>query len=101
MHLAWHDDAEASYAAVRAALGPNAIVGVDAGHSRHDAMSLGESGADYVAFSLPRQAADRVTAEQQHFDLIEWWAEIFSRSRSSRWTLKAQSRQSRLPMPAP
>ena len=77
VHLAWHDDAEASYAAVRAALGPNAIVGVDAGHSRHDAMSLGESGADYVAFSLSRQAADRVTAEQQHFDLIEWWAEIF------------------------
>jgi thiamine-phosphate pyrophosphorylase len=77
VHLAWHEDAEASYTAARAALGPNAIVGVDAGYSRHDAMSLGESGADYVAFSLPRHAADQETAEQQHFDLIEWWAEIF------------------------
>lgn len=77
VHLASHEDADASYAAARASLGPNAIVGVDAGYSRHEAMSLGESGADYVAFGKPRQGADQETAEEHRFDLIEWWAEIF------------------------
>lgn len=77
VHLASHEDADASYAAARASLGPNAIVGVDAGHSRHEAMSLGESGADYVAFGKPRQVADQQTAEEHRFDLVEWWAEIF------------------------
>ena len=52
VHLSWRDDVEAAYTTVRADLGPNAIVGVDAGHSRHGAMSLGESGADYIAFGL-------------------------------------------------
>ena len=39
------------YDAARRALGPRAIVGVDVGLSRHDAMELGERGADYVAFN--------------------------------------------------
>jgi thiamine-phosphate pyrophosphorylase len=73
VHLAWSDDAEAAYAAARASLGPNAIVGVNAGNSRHDAMSLGESGADYIAFSRDRAEP----AEDQRLDLVEWWAEIF------------------------
>jgi thiamine-phosphate pyrophosphorylase len=39
-----------SYDEVRRMLGPKAIVGVEIGLSRHDAMELGERGADYVAF---------------------------------------------------
>jgi thiamine-phosphate pyrophosphorylase len=73
VHLAWSDDAEAAYAAARASLGPNAIVGVNAGNSRHDAMSLGESGADYIAFGRDRAEP----AEDERLDLVEWWAEIF------------------------
>lgn len=38
------------YDAARRLLGPRAIVGVEVGLSRHDAMELGERGADYVAF---------------------------------------------------
>lgn len=75
VHLSWRDDVEAAYTAVRADLGPNAIVGVDAGYSRHGAMSLGESGADYIAFGLG--GVDRELAEGHRLDLVEWWAEIF------------------------
>lgn len=53
-----------------AALKPAAIVGAGEVHSRHDAMTLGELGADYVLFgplSGPLDPADRA--------LAEWWAE--------------------------
>lgn len=75
IHLSWQDDVETAYADARASLGPNAIIGVDAGHSRHGAMSLGESGADYIAFSLG--AGDRDLSENERLELVEWWAEIF------------------------
>lgn len=39
------------YDAARRTLGPRAIVGVDVGLTRHDAMELGERGADYIAFN--------------------------------------------------
>lgn len=51
----------------RAALGKGQIVGAEiADGSRHDAMTAGEAGADYVAFS----GADCRT-------MAAWWAEIF------------------------
>ena len=53
-----------------AALQPAAIVGVGDVHSRHDAMTAGELGADYVMFgplSGPISAADR--------EMAGWWAE--------------------------
>ncbi len=77
VHLAWSADLPERYAAARAALGPDAIVGADAGTSRHDAMVLGEAGADYIAFSPPPEAygdADRAEAQA---DLIAWWSELF------------------------
>ncbi len=57
----------AAYKAARQALGPDAIIGVACGDSRHDAMVAGENGADYVAFGAlgPPQAADA--------DLVAWW----------------------------
>ncbi|HZT20478.1 MAG TPA: thiamine phosphate synthase [Dongiaceae bacterium] len=51
------------YGAARRRLGPEAIVGVACGGSRHAAMEAGEAGADYVAL-----AAD--------LELIGWWAEL-------------------------
>ncbi len=42
------------YADARKALGPNRIVGVHCGTSRHDAMDVGEADADYVAFAPDR-----------------------------------------------
>jgi len=52
----------AGYAAARAAVGREAIVGVGITSSRHAAMELGEAGVDYLSI------ADR--------DLLAWWAEL-------------------------
>lgn len=64
-----------SYEDARDILDSRAIVGTDAGHSRHDAMTAAEAGADVIAFGLagPRSAE----SETQRLDLVSWWAEIF------------------------
>jgi thiamine-phosphate pyrophosphorylase len=56
------------YGAARGLLGPEAIVGVACGASRHDAMVVGEKGADYVAFGRldPEPALPEA-------ELIAWW----------------------------
>ena len=61
----------------RAVVGGRAAVGGDAGRSRDDAMTLGEIGADYVAFGIPAFVKDRETAFDRQLDLVAWWAEIF------------------------
>lgn len=65
LHLGTGGDAKA----VRKRLGPERILGVACGNSRHDGMLAGEAGADYVAFSgrddRPAHAADTAT--------LGWW----------------------------
>jgi thiamine-phosphate pyrophosphorylase len=51
------------YAPARKAVGGQAIVGVLAGTSRHEAMEAGEAGADFIAFE-----ADE--------DIVSWWTEM-------------------------
>lgn len=67
------------YEQAREALGPNAIIGVDAGASRHDAMALGEAGADYVAFGpLGETPIDLPQSPgETQLDIVSWWADIF------------------------
>lgn len=65
------------YAEARSVLGQRGVVGVDAGISRHDAMTLAEAGADYVAFGAPAHLKDRDKARGRREELIAWWAEIF------------------------
>lgn len=77
VHLPWRKEALVAYAEARDILGPGAIVGADAGGSRHDAMQLGEAGADYIAFGLVSPAEDRATAAARRLDLVDWWSEIF------------------------
>jgi thiamine-phosphate pyrophosphorylase len=77
VHLPVADDPAAAYDAARAWLGGRAIVGADAGRSRHDAMTLGERGADYVAFGIPAFVKGRAEAAERRLDLVQWWAEIF------------------------
>lgn len=64
---------EPLYASARSILGSEAIIGADCGASRHDALTLAELGADYVAFGMPpggAPPADDITA------LVSWWAEV-------------------------
>lgn len=77
VHLHWRPEIEDAYEAARSALGPDAVVGADAGISRHDAMTLGESGADYVAFGLLPDAQEPAGARDTQRDLISWWADVF------------------------
>jgi thiamine-phosphate pyrophosphorylase len=65
------------YGEVRSLVGRGGIVGVDAGISRHDAMTVAEDGADYVAFGAPAHLKDRAKARLRRDELIAWWAEIF------------------------
>lgn len=82
VHIPASDDPETAFAEAREILGARAIVGVDAGRSRHDAMSLGEAGADYVGFGVPAHllrahSDERDDAAALRLDLIDWWSEIF------------------------
>jgi thiamine-phosphate pyrophosphorylase len=77
VHLAWSKEIVARYKEAREILGERFSIGADAGRSRDDAMSLGELGADYVAFGIPPHVEDRATAEDRQRDLISWWSDIF------------------------
>jgi thiamine-phosphate pyrophosphorylase len=61
----------------REIVGGRAIVGIDAGRSRHEAMVAGEAGVEYVAFGIPGHVEDRVKAHRRRCELIAWWSEIF------------------------
>lgn len=76
VHLPWGPDVVARMVEAREILGQGGIVGVEAGTSRHDAMELGEKGADYVAFA-PAAGADDAAAVEARFDLVAWWADLF------------------------
>lgn len=77
VHLEWSDDIARKYGEAREILGQRFIVGVDVGRSRHEAMSLGESGADYIGFGIPAHVEDREKARQRQYELVHWWGEIF------------------------
>ncbi len=72
VHLSAGEDPEGRIEAAREILGGRAIIGADPGRSRHDAMTLAELGADYMAFG-PEGEGD-VEARDE---LAAWWAEIF------------------------
>ena len=59
----------------RKELGADAIVGAYCANSRHDGMSAGEAGADYICFGPVREntLGDGSYAET---DLFQWWSEV-------------------------
>lgn len=77
VHLPWSKDIVGRYGEARDILGGRFIVGADAGRSRDDAMTLGETGADYVGFGIPAHVGDRDAARDRRLDLVAWWSEIF------------------------
>lgn len=68
-------DGARSVRAARKTLGADAIVGAFCGASRHDGMTAGEAGADYVAFGPVGETAlgDGTRAEAE---LFSWWSEM-------------------------
>ncbi|WP_223421229.1 thiamine phosphate synthase [Tateyamaria pelophila] len=66
-------DASKSVRDARKALGPDAIVGSFCDTLRHDGLSAGEAGADYVAFGPVRAVGDETSAPT---DLFQWWSEM-------------------------
>ena len=77
VHLPWSKNIVSCYEDARDILGGRFIVGADAGRLRDDAMTLGETGADYVGFGIPSHVEDRETARARQLDLVGWWTEIF------------------------
>jgi len=77
VHLTWRKSIVEAYGEAREIVGTRAMVGVDVGRSRHDAMTLGEAGADYIGFGIPQTVDDRDTASSRRLELIAWWSEIF------------------------
>ncbi|MHA6261962.1 thiamine phosphate synthase [Arenibacterium sp. CAU 1754] len=68
-------DAARSVRSARKTLGPDAIVGSFCGTSRHDGISAGEAGADYVSFGPVGESVlnDGSRAEPE---LFQWWSEM-------------------------
>lgn len=56
-------------------LGADAIVGAYCGTTRHEGISAGEAGADYVAFG-PVGASALGQGASAEFDLFQWWSEM-------------------------
>jgi thiamine-phosphate pyrophosphorylase len=68
---------EELYTRARNALGGDAIVGAECGLSRHTGLTLGEMGADYIAF----RAADGNPGESNDpelEDMIGWWSQYIT-----------------------
>lgn len=59
----------------RKELGPDAIVGAFCGTSRHDGMSAGEAGADYISFG-PAGVSALGDGSQAEAELFEWWSQM-------------------------
>ena len=58
---------------IREALGADKVIGVDSRLSRHEAMTFGETGADYIAFGRgmePGDIGDLV-------EMVDWWSGLF------------------------
>jgi thiamine-phosphate pyrophosphorylase len=75
VHLPWRPGILDVFAEARQVLGERYICGADAGRSRHDAMSLGEAGADYVSFGAFADTGEDDRDGRAEF--IAWWSEIF------------------------
>ena len=67
---------DGDYAAARAVVGSNAIVGVSCYDSRHLGVDAAEAGADYVAFGafFPTQTKNPPTRADP--DTLRWWNQL-------------------------
>jgi thiamine-phosphate pyrophosphorylase len=68
-------DGSRNVRATRKALGADAIVGAFCGASRHDGMTAGETGADYIAFG-PLGETKLMEGPRAERELFAWWSEM-------------------------
>ena len=68
-------DGARSVRKVRKDLGEHAIVGAFCGASRHDGMTAGELGAEYVSFG-PVGPTALGAGTQAELELFEWWSQM-------------------------
>ncbi len=68
-------DGARSVRKMRKDLGEDAIIGSFCGHSRHDGMTAGEMGADYVSFG-PVGLTPLGDGSRAEHELFEWWSEM-------------------------
>jgi thiamine-phosphate pyrophosphorylase len=68
-------DGARSVRKARKDLGADAIVGAFCGTSKHEGMSAGEAGADYVALG-PVGESRLGDGSRADFDTFQWWSEV-------------------------
>ncbi|MFN7003000.1 MAG: thiamine phosphate synthase [Roseinatronobacter sp.] len=68
-------DAHTRIRKLRGTMGQDAIIGAYCGALRHDGMSAGEAGADYVSFG-PVGAQSLGDGQLAPRELFEWWSEM-------------------------
>jgi len=68
-------DGARSVRKARKDLGADAIVGAFCGTSRHEGMTAGEAGADYVALG-PVGESRLGDGSRADFDTFQWWSEV-------------------------
>jgi thiamine-phosphate pyrophosphorylase len=68
-------DGARSVRATRKALGGDAIIGAYCGATRHDGITAGEAGADYVAFG-PLGEGPLFPGPRAEHDLFAWWSQM-------------------------
>lgn len=68
-------DGARSVKKMRKELGDDAIIGTYCGTSRHDGMTAGELGADYVSFG-PVGATSLGAGTRAEAELFEWWSKM-------------------------
>ena len=66
---------DAPYAEARRLLGPDRIVGVTCGDSRHRALVAAEAGADYIAFGAFFPSATKAAKHRASPELLRDWSE--------------------------
>ena len=71
-----HLDGVDAFMAARTLLKPGLIAGAGGLASRHDAMVVGEAGADYVMFGDP-DLPSRPSPPARVVERVAWWAELF------------------------
>ena len=83
-------DGATAVRAARKSLGREAIVGRFCGASRHDGMSAGEAGADYISFG-PVTATGLGAGQVAPPELFEWWSEMIELPVVAEGALDAQA----------